>query len=430
MVPFIIIICFFCTIAVAKASVKDRISRFFVLSYLIYWFFSFCCSFLNPYGLYEVSDKAYFYLLLNVISFVVGFIALRIDKDYRNRELSIDKIIQHPIFLAIVIIGIVEALVLFSTRLSVLSYIDDDHTTYRADFIELVFEGNALLLYSYYLFLFPLYFFLLTLVSYMILFYRKWKLIFFFLLYLIPFMMLSEGRSQFLTFGLIMLIIYAIFGEKHRKLKVKDISLITLAAILIYASMANITANRQKVSFDEGTSLLNETFISYSIWPFRAFDYALSHDYIEKAGGYQYGRASFCGMDFLVSSFLKRFGIRYQSSRDITNGYLQGTQVPIAKDRTMNYAYTNAMYHYYDFGVIGIVIFPFMFGLFCRFIIKKYYTDKSLSLLAILSFLYFIAMHTVFSWYFNKPFTLLYILILLIVNNHTHRKMTMNKLSV
>ena len=194
--------------------------------------------------------------------------------------------------------------------------------------------------------------------------------------------------------------------------------------------MANITANRKNVSFEEGTRSLNETFLSYSVWPFRAFDYALSHDYIGKAGGYQYGRASFCGMDFLLSSFLKRFGIKYQSSREITNGYLQGTQIAISKDKTMNYSYTNAIYHYYDFGVIGIIIFPFLFGLFCRYVIKRFYKERSLSLLAILTFLYFIAMHTVFSWYFNKPFTLLYIILLLIVSNHTNSKIRINRNSL
>ena len=423
----IVIIIFICLMVLVKGKIHDSISSLFAWVFLLYWGVSLVISSFNPYNLYEVSNYAIFLLLLNVISFITGFLVVKEKVSAEISKIDIQNIVSSKLFKIVLLIGISLVFSLFFAKQRIMQYYDYETALFRADFFEILFEGNALLLYGYYMFLFPLYYFLISVVCYCLFFYRKWWIIIGSLLYLLPFMSLNEGRMHYMGFALILLFDFFLYRSNRSKVfrtprKVKYFSV--LGFVALYLFMAHATANRlDKDSLLDGVSELNKSFIIYSISPFRAFDYAINNNYVELAGGYQYGLASICGFDYVISTLLKKIGIEYTSSRTITNSYLQNNSVVVGPDQEINYAFTNAIYHYYDFGALGIVIMPFIFGCICRSTIMRFSHEGTFYLHAACTFLFFIMSHMVFSWYFNKLFTIPYLLFLFYKCRNINRKL-------
>lgn len=100
-----------------------------------------------------------------------------------------------------------------------------------------------------------------------------------------------------------------------------------------------------------------------------------------------------------------------------TTVFFQQSWVWVGSEIQANYAYTNAMYHYLDFAQFGVFIFPLLFGILFRFSIKKFYFNASLSGLILLFYLFYVLIHTVFTWHLNKMYSIAFILFLLLMSN-------------
>ena len=157
-----------------------------------------------------------------------------------------------------------------------------------------------------------------------------------------------------------------------------------------------------------GSEELNKQFITYSLLPFRLFDYALSNQYLDKIG-YQYGLSTFDGLNRYAWIILKKFGITISLVSENTTDFFQDSWISVGEDTVANYAYTNAIYHYLDFGVLGIFIFPFLFGIFFRLLIKRFYKSFSVPLYCLLFYLFFVLMHMIFTWHIQKMYALAFI---------------------
>ena len=96
-----------------------------------------------------------------------------------------------------------------------------------------------------------------------------------------------------------------------------------------------------------GSEELNKQFITYSLLPFRLFDYALSNQYLDKIG-YQYGLSTFDGLNRYAWIILKKFGITISLVSENTTDFFQDSWISVGEDTVANYAYTNAIYHYLD----------------------------------------------------------------------------------
>lgn len=396
---------------IIHSKCKNNLSRKFIISFVIYWFFVLCISTINPFGLYNVSVISYILQILFVVSVVTGFSIQKNHYEVINQNNSIT-LLGSKTFNVIVAIGIVIVLAMYRFKSQVMSFNDMESGYFRMDFFEIMFSGKPLLLYAYYLFLYPLFFFLMSLVSYSIFFDRQWKRILLYFLYLLPFMSLGEGRMAYMILCIYLLFSFYIYVQQNSIHKIsKRIYVIGfLMSLTLYIFMAQVTSKRVgSGSLMEGINELNSTVVSYSILPMRTFDYAINHDYINKSGGYHFGRASFCGFDYLLSSLCKRVGIEFQSVREDTNGLLQNEPVQISSSHNANYSFTAAIYPYFDFGYIGIVIIPFIFGFFCKRRLIEMQKRFNIYSFALCGFLFFILLHTPFSWYFNKLFTIPYI---------------------
>lgn len=407
----IVLLAFIIVLAIIHTQCKEKLSRQFIMAFIIYWFLVLGVSTFNPFGLYNVSVYSYILQIIFILSVVIGFSCQKYYDEGRYSNYSIS-LFGSKTFKVVVAIGIVIVLSMYRFKSQIMSLNDMDSGYFRMDFFEIMFSENPMLLYTYYLFLYPLYFFLMSLVSYSIFFDRNWIRILYYMLYLLPFMSLGEGRMAYMIFGIYLLFSFYIYLEQNATFKIsKRIYIIGLLMVAtLYLFMAQVTSNRVGTgTFKEGANELNSTIVSYSVLPMRTFDYAVNNDYINKSGGYHLGRASICGFDFLLSSFGKRVGIKFQSVREDTNGLLQNVPVPVSSSLNANYSFTAAIYPYFDFGFIGIIIVPFIFGLFCKNSLIKMQKQFNIYSFALCGFLFFILLHTPFSWYFNKLFTIPYI---------------------
>jgi oligosaccharide repeat unit polymerase len=173
-------------------------------------------------------------------------------------------------------------------------------------------------------------------------------------------------------------------------------------------------------SFLYGSGKINETFITYSLLPFRLFDYGLSNNYLDIIG-YQYGLSTLDGLNRYAYIILNKIGITIHVVANDTTSFFQEEWIHVGKDTAANYAYTNAMYHYLDFGVLGIFLFPFLFGLFFRTLIKRLYISFSVPLYCLLFYLFYILIHTVFTWHIQKVYALGFILLMTYYSFRKHR---------
>lgn len=187
---------------------------------------------------------------------------------------------------------------------------------------------------------------------------------------------------------------------------------------LIYVVMSYLTAFRRgllEFTLDnilDGASKLNENFVTYLTLPFRLFDYSIQKDYLSQLGGFHYGLVSFDGIDRYAKLFLRLFSIDIPTIYEKTTLMFQDTWICVSKDLIVNYAYTNAVYHYLDFGIVGVFFIPFAFSAFFRWIVKMFYIQKSTLVLCLMFYLFFILIHTIFSWHINKVYSLGFIIVM------------------
>lgn len=403
--------------------IKDHLSKWIILSFVGYWFLALLFSIYNPYGLYEVSSYAYFLLILNVMSFLIGFSCIHISPlqvsclvtENVSVLSTMQKIINSKFFLGIVLLGILVCTNIYRQYASLLFLLDS-----RVDAISLIAKENqGNIFFQIYSFLCPPLFYSLCAISaYMILCYRRWGKIFLFLLFLVLYSLIGGGRASFLVFFMALLFCYFICRDIFHvaKIKVSKFAylLIVILILLAYIMMSWITAMRSGYftfnmeAIIHGSEELNKQFITYSLLPFRLFDYALSNQYLDKIG-YQYGLSTFDGLNRYAWIILKKFGITISLVSENTTDFFQDSWISVGEDTVANYAYTNAIYHYLDFGVLGIFIFPFLFGIFFRLLIKRFCKSFSVPLYCLLFYLFFVLMHMIFTWHIQKMYALAFI---------------------
>lgn len=399
--------------------IHDPFSKRIILSFWGIWFLSLLLSTFNPYGLYSVSNETYWILLLNVSGFILGFSIVDIDKNIYNGKnayscfASFDRFISSKKFFLIICLGVILCGMLLNKYLYGLLYL----TTSRTESMTMVSEDISSPDYVFYSFLgAPLFYCSNVVLAYSLIYNRKLLIDILIFIYVIIFALIGGGRVAFLV--IVISIVFILFME-GKKIYLRKLLLPFVGCVLlVYVLMAYLTAFRNGLfeftldNIFEGASILNENFVTYLTLPFRLFDYAYHNDYLSQAGGYSYGLISFDGINRYLRLFLRLFSIDIPAIYEKTTAMFQDTWVATGKDMVSNYAYTNAIYHYLDFGILGVFMIPFSFSAFFRWIIKKFYEKGAVSGLCLMFYLYYVLIHSVFSWHLNKLYSLGFIIIL------------------
>lgn len=404
-----------------KRMIQDGFSRKIILSFWAIWFISLTMSTFNPYGLYSVSDETYCILMLNVAGFILGFSAIKIERTvYQGQNAFrcyrfVNKFLVSKKYLFMLLIGIMLCGMILNKYFYELAYSTVSRTGAMAEVREDLMSVD----YIFYSFLgAPLFYSSNVILAYSLIYGRRLMRDLFIYLYILIFSLIGGGRTAFLV--ILIAVVFVLFMGGI-KIKFRKFILPLLGCgFFVYVMMAYLTAFRQGLiefsleNLVEGASGLNENFVTYLTLPFRLFDYALHKDYLSQVGGYHYGLISFDGINRYTRLFLRLFSIDIPAITEKTTAMFQEMWIPVGKDIISNYAYTNTICHYLDFGVIGVFCIPFTFSIFVRWIIKLFYKQGKVVGLCLIFYLYYVLIHSVFTWHINKLYSLGFIVLMTI----------------
>lgn len=426
---YVILTIMFTLVIISRLVVSDKLSKMIILIYLLWWTVWLGLSTFDLYELFSVSNSTYYLLLLNVTLFCAGFLfcgAFR-DKNENKNKNEIQyinlKVSKHSWVLKLLII-VVFILLYYWIRYRnvVLSMTSLNIRMERFTIGNLFSSTPEILFFNYFIESFM--YAAVIVLAYMVI-YGQFKSITFILLALSMFLYagIGSGRGPIIDILVAMVLIYFIRRinsekkmhlshlsnkmDKTKKMKLWNMILIAFVILTIFVYSAWLTASRLGYTEFNMESIQigwNEFFkqgVLYSTGPFRALDYGLKA-YPENLG-YLFGRGTFAGIDEIINLIFKIIGISYTSANGIIGDVLQNNQILIGYNQAFNFAYTSVMIHYFDLGILGVIIFPFIFGFFMRKSIYLYEKEPALPTLIIMAFLFNTMINSDFKWGLQSP---------------------------
>lgn len=422
---YVILIIMATMIIISRLLINDKLSKTIIMMYLIWWGIWLGLSTFNFYDLFSVQTSIYLLLILNVVMFCIGFLfcgALR-PKNKINIKCINEKVTKHSGFLKLLILVVFILLYYYLRYKNVVnSGISSNNRMERFSVGNVFSSGKEILAFNY--FIEPFTYAATIILAYMVI-YNEYKNITFILLSLCIFLYagIGSGRGPIIGILIAMALIFFIkiidSGKKMnidnlinkvgktKKIRLRNIFFMVSIALIIFVYSAWLTAARlgyKELSMNAIQIGWNEFFkqsVVYFTGPFRALDYGLKV-YPQRVG-YLFGRGTFAGIDEIINMALKMIGISYTSANGIIGGMLQNNQILVGYKQSFNYAYTSVMIHYFDLGVLGVIIFPFIYGFFVRKAVFLYERKPILPTLVIIVFLFNTMINSVFSWGLQSP---------------------------
>lgn len=408
--------------------------------FLAYWGISLFISTFNPYGLNEVTATTYVLLLAGVISFVLGAIINKPVKTNASKSISIgvfiDKLVSSKYFILLLIVIDLFLIWLYLKFAALLLY--TNAVDIRKD-MNLIYEGNGAMALFYSIFIKPFDVVVMFIGAYLLLFKRTkiLPLVLIIINLTLSSLIANSRGSLFIVLIYIVMVyfckneLFASVGKNGRNSR--QFFLIALISLLVFVGMGYMTNQRYNNdnTFDaeaiyNGLSVLGEEFVTYSVGPFRAFDYALNNNYVELLGGHTFGACTFGFVDTFLQLVFRKLGLAYTADVNNVVGYLQESYITIGKDNIINFVYTENFLFYMDFGVLGVVFCSYFFGFLSSSAAKGYNKKKNPFLLILVSYMLYQALYGMSTWGFYRYtsfFTLLFIFLLYKVTQKSFRKL-------
>lgn len=426
---FLIVLAFFIILfAALLLSQVDQTTKIVASTFLTIWFISLSLAALNPFNFYEIRPSTFLLLMGGIISFILGLCLPKkkiykknIEDIYKKFDIIVSHSIQNKFLIIIVLI-----ISVYETQFAgaSLAFAELYKAAATSDILETKFLGNKIgMLLSMYV-MAPIINFYFVIYIYAI--FRKVKtsifgncvFIYFFCIYCI----LNGGRGIFVHIAIYFIAVYLFTNERlnlKKLIKPKNICVGLLVGVILFLGMSIMTSYRIKGSFIvdgndflESAKILAETPSKYAIVPIELFNYSLENDYVDKLGGYKYGRMTFSGLDLLFTGTLRKIGMDI-SSTDTVIDYLQENWILCSPSERYNYAYTGFFYTYMDLGIFGVLTIPFILGWLYKYFIIQYRIRPSVPLLCLNCFIFYLMYNSFFSNRLHSSWAMFYIIILL-----------------
>ena len=216
------------------------------------------------------------------------------------------------------------------------------------------------------------------------------------------------------------------FNRRFQHIKKRRICFIALALISFYGLTIYLTSYRMGLTdisvanFVIGNDEFKRNIIVYCTAPFRALEYAITN--FQGTLGLHYGRLTFAGFDEPIGFFFNYIGVDYPIINNLVGGLIS-EPIQIGNNQSINALYTCIFSFYFDFGIIGVIILPFLYGLLFRKIIVKFEHKHTLTNLFILIVVSVTTINSVFTWKYGAP-GLVLILGASVVSHHKMKKET------
>ncbi len=376
MVLLVLLVLFILHNLIKKKSRDDTISRRTLQIYLYWWGGCVAVYSLAPFG-FKVSFYAVFLLLLHIVSFIIGFYKIP-GKTIRNITEPLSKSIEKVFFCKVsIVIGAISTLYVltlikkFFAQMIVAETLKDA----RADFYSGDMFGEGFANINNFI-LAPLNCISLLVFMYSIV-KRKYSLSTLIAgIYILAYASLGGGRFGYILLASAFLFVgYCLYNINLKKYAKAGL----VTAVLLYVVIVFTTAARygnvelSSENFSKNTEKANEQIVSYAVGPCAAFNYALEHDYVSKLGGYKYGALTFASLEAAVNIIGGRIGMSIVPSIGKLADLVQDEPIDLTPEMRWNALYTSVLYYYCDAGIIGVVLFPFFFGMLLHILINRLY---------------------------------------------------------
>lgn len=413
---------------VTKYLILDKLSKIFIYLFIAWWGVWLILSTLDVYGLFTVDNSTYLLILLAIFMFVTGFVVGLSQKSIHFTEVGqihTINIHQNKVY-KVILIAVFLLVGYYFIRYQILSrQIPTNQLRIIRFSVGALFTSTEQLLFFNF-FIEPFIFVLYAVIAYMII-YNKMKNIVFALSALTLFMYAGIGSGRLPIIYMLMSLVFMFLiskinpavrtieeqlsSEKIKKLLKSSIYVLiaVFPLLLIYASwLTAFRLGQTSFSFETislGFNELMKQFIVYFTGPFRALDYGLKN-YVSEIP-LLYGQATLAGINELLHATLHVLGVEIRNINYLLGDYLQNRSILVADGIFFNYAYTFIMIFYFDLGIIGVVLFSFIFGFFARKTIFLFNKKPSIPSLVLLVFYFLAVIFSVFSWMFQSPSAIL-----------------------
>lgn len=421
-----------------KNKPMDRTSKVILNCVVGIWAIALFLSIIRIANLNEVSDITYLLTYLGVITFVIGFCIIKINKERENafdgKALLevIEKITKNKffiIFTGILCFYVYTLLVIFFEALMTYQTLGNVRTDFfSGDLYGSVFSQiNAFVLIPFSIFSTPIF-------AYMLLYKRNFMCVMLGL-FLLGYESLGAGRFGYIRIILAIFFILYILTNSSRHNK-KNFNRLFIVIGLSAVLLLTLTTKMRTTSIGDDNyinkqSAIEETLEHIAIYtaaPITAFDYSISHNYNARIGGYQMGSLTMSGVTLMTNLFTSRIGYNL-STKSLENlvEIKQEEQIAVSKEwQNYNALYTANLFFYNDFGVLGIIIFPFIFGMLLRILIKQMYKTKSYFMVAVVSWGFYVAFFSIVDFWLVSSYTILSLIVFIILSK-TRFSLSINK---
>lgn len=402
----------------------DVLSRRMLYFFLIFWCASLCLTTLDLVAEYNIGFYSVVLLIMNVLSFCAGYnaLALSADKDCGLIEKGIEKLTDSKLFFCVaciafaVVVGYVikfRDYIIAYQSLSMLrdAYFDDATILYGESFNRI----NAFFLTPFSIISIPT-------VGYMLIKKRN-ILCWIILLTLIGYESLGGGRFGYVRILLgIVFIAYCLFN--FFKVNIKSVVMASTICLVFLFLIGVVSMSRG--SSNDSDSLIGNTYSAvtdYMSGSIAAFDYSINKEYVDKTGGFKYGAMTFSAPIGLLNLIGSRIGIKinmdkYQAVIKIK----QEDQISLGKSSSFNALYTAPFWFYQDLGLIGVILYPFFFGLIIKTLIQRMYRRNSYALAIIVCYAFIRMVFSIFDYFFFSAYEFLALCLIFIYDLIFHRK--------
>lgn len=420
---FLIVLILLYTIFIRK-KIIDRFSRIVLDIFSFYWFLALFLSIVRIGDLIEVSDYTYFLMYISIVSFIFGY--SRISVSYANSSINneffeskVNRIIKNKLFLGLLVftcIYVYFTLIKFFNAIAYYGTLSNVRTDFfSGELYGPVFEQiNAFILLPFSVISTPIFAYLL--------FYNRNLICILLGFFLFGYESLGGGRLGYIRIVLaVIFVLYILLDSYHtsRRRFLKFISVFALSIVMLLSVVTTLRLGNTDSKFDVKSSLseLADHLASYTASPIAAFDYSLKHHYIKRFGGYKKGNLTFSGFISLANLFTSRIGLNFPLELQHIVQTKQEDQIAIDNKHSTNYnaLYTANFYFYYDLGLLGVVLFPFFFGVLFRHLILKLFQKNSYCLIAIVTCCFYPLIASVMDFFLVDPYLLLILIVLYVL---------------
>ncbi len=167
--------------------------------------------------------------------------------------------------------------------------------------------------------------------------------------------------------------------------------------------------NIQKIKEDIVEEQIKQYFV-YFLGGFRSLDRYIQNEEFD----YEFGRMTLGGIDEIISLPFIALGYDYNSINSKYGEKLQ-ENIIIGDNISFNAFYTCVMNFYTDFGIVGVILIPLLYGIILKCIIRRALITYNLFDIILMLFIISNTISAIYKWFYQSGSTIFTIMVILVL---------------